>query len=140
MPVYHKRLKVPKAKEEIYGPIDGVRPQDHMITYNYLRHLRCCRTIGYIYEQIGTRGIKYCHSCYLNIHSVYRINFLLLTQHSLVHERIAYNGQTCVLCQRFIMTVKSAFECSDCIEEYLICSDGQMWETGNRIAVTQRWI
>lgn len=140
MPVYHERLNVPKARGELYGPIDGVRPQDHLITYNYLRYLRCCCTYENIYEQIGTRGIKYCHTCYLDLEAIYSMNFVPLAQHTLVHERNAYYGQVCLRCKRLIMKVKPAFECNDCIEEYLNSHNMQLWERGQRIQVIKRWI
>lgn len=140
MPVYHTRMNVPNLKGEVYGPIDGVRPQDHLITYNNLRYLRCCNTMEEVYEQVGTHRIKYCHRCYVDIRMLYRINFLRLPHHTLVHERIAYNGVVCVRCKKLIIRVKSAFECRDCIEEYLICKNRRIWEAGHRTTISQRWI
>lgn len=122
-------MKIPPGQEdkdwhEHYGPIDGVRPIDHMGTYHFLITSMCVGQVNnedkiYISENYPRKRL--CEECYINTGEPR--NFTLLeskhTTHLIpfMHRPLMY---FCYICTKRVMEKKRrARTCPECIEEHL---------------------
>jgi len=57
-----------EEEEEYYGPIDGVRPEDHLEAYRSLNKCFCltlANNVGLIYVSILEYKLRLCTACYI---------------------------------------------------------------------------
>jgi len=59
-----------EEEEEYYGPIDGVRPEDHLENYQGLSKCFClglANNVGIIYVSILQYKLRLCIACYMEM-------------------------------------------------------------------------
>jgi len=59
-----------EEEEEYYGPIDGIRPEDHLEYYQGLSKCFClglANNVGIIYVSILEYKLRLCIACYMKI-------------------------------------------------------------------------
>ncbi|KMQ82564.1 hypothetical protein RF55_22549 [Lasius niger] len=120
MPVYHHLMWTPELLgEEYQGPIDGVRPLDYPETYGYLTELRCVMIAENRLYQSYFDSHKICQACYATASEEQKSEYGIVAPHCLVHKNSANCQTGCTFCNKCIITIKPAHECSGCIEKYL---------------------
>lgn len=134
-----------EGQNEFYGPIDGVLPQDHTDTYKDLLNSYCLRAISTtekIYREDMLPRRRLCENCYIELDSPEQFKYCNL-QHSIyIHHRYNHNinlyALHCVKCKKQLLICElMAFECRDCIEEYLI--NHKTLLSQGELLVVKRW-
>jgi len=141
MPVYHRLQWTPEPPKEKYqGPIDGVRPEDHPETYQLLRSFRCIIAVnGRIYQSARENYRKICEECHHLMPVERKREYTKVASHNLVHENTARTQSRCTICNRRIIIITPAHECTGCIEEYLHADKNHL-RHGWGVRVVKRWI
>lgn len=131
-----------KNKDEFYGPIDGVLPQDHMETYKDILNSYCLRAISHqdkIFIEETRPRRRLCEDCYIALGLPQQFKFND-AQHSIYmcNRYIRQYALHCIHCKKQLMILRlMAFQCKDCIEEYLNNQETLLLQ--GEIFVYKRW-
>ncbi|XP_011859813.1 PREDICTED: uncharacterized protein LOC105557238 [Vollenhovia emeryi] len=117
------------------GPIDGARPQDHSETYWMLLRSSCLTKIVNepIYVSKYYTWTKLCVECYFVRRFrgidpyVFKENYHSIT--SRLHRLSWEHKLSCIQCKKELMGARPAHQCRDCIEEYLLLVNEEMFNT-----------
>ena len=112
-----------QENNEKYGPIDGIRPEDYPRRYSTLLQCRCISLIQGVgtFLAIDQVGHIFCQQC------VQRYGERPLAQ-GILNPRYGFHNLTtkieqslnCAICTKSILHSKSAIQCQECIEQFLI--------------------
>lgn len=131
-----------KNWDEFYGPIDGIRPLDHIETYAHLIASICIEQTNpdeniYISNQHPRKRL--CQSCFTELGEPEDFE-LLQTKHTmcLIRSLNRPNAYCCSLCLKHVMKRKQGSkDCRECIEEYVLNPSKLIIE--NEIIVSKRY-
>jgi len=132
-----------EEEEEYYGPIDGVRPEDHPEAYQNLRKCFCltlANNVELVYISILEYRLRLCVTCYISkgqpeIYEPYT------SWHSIwvmTPEWSPYK-LNCEECGDRLFKLKRAYRCTECIEECFESEEELFSKEDQEIEVLTRW-
>jgi hypothetical protein len=123
---------------EFSGPWGGVRPNDYPDTYGQLLRFYC---IKYIRPAYHGNNRTICRKCYHNINEHEQEQYTESTNHYISTNLVCLRATYCEVCERILVVVSLARNCSECIEEYIRISiaDRNLLINGGLLRVINRW-
>ena len=106
---------------EKYGPIDGIRPEDYSYRYSTLLRCRCISLKQGVGLFLAMVGHIFCQQCVQRYGERPLVEGILTPRygfHNLTTE--IEQSLNCAICTKSILQSKSAIQCRECIEQFLI--------------------
>lgn len=131
-------IELPEEEEnEFYGPIDGVRPVDHVF-YRGIYEMICVTGTAFVNLREHSIDNVLCEKCHAEIYEN-RINespYQRIYKHLIMTEDVRVSV-LCKSCQQEVYSDKAAEDCRECIEEYLDSKNKIL--CGIPVEVITRW-